>query len=131
MCTTLFERTPDHDGFILTTQQRTLTDCRDVDIEDAFAQLLASDPAPDDAFVTLEAPGMLRDIRYIQAATIQDSPLLHVEAAVAAQEADKVMILYRTYSRQECLELFLSFYDAWSDPGLLEIDLSTFTPLEF
>lgn len=109
----------EHDGqTVLENQNDRLTDFSDVDLE-MFLDAMFED---EDQFVTLTLPKAIFGIRYVQACQVDDG----INVQLGIEENEHTNLVEKMCSAEECLDIFMQFYDT----GMVS-DLKAYTPVEF
>ncbi len=109
----------EHDGqIVLENQNDRLTNFSDVDLE-MFLDAMFED---EDQFVTLTLPKASFGIRYVQACQIDDG----INVQLGIEENEHTNLVEKMCSAEECLDIFMQFYDT----GMVS-DLKAYTPVEF
>ena len=113
----VFQNVKSQQGFTLQNQERTLTDFRDIDIEDFLKDMFVRS----DQFVVLTAPRAQHSVRYVQACA--NDGTIEVELGI---ESDGTRLYYKICSQEECLRIFLDFYEDRFIP-----DMGEYQPVVF
>lgn len=98
----VFQTVGKQDGFKLENQNGALREFRDVDIEDYLEDMFASP----EQFVTLTAPKAQHKVRFVQACVQKDG--IEVELGI---EENGTHLVYRLCSKEECIRIFLDFFE--------------------
>ena len=107
----VFQKVKSQQGFTLENQERKLTDFRDIDIEDYLADMFVTP----DQFVILTAPEAQNKVRYVQACTHDGE--IEVELGI---EEEGTRLYYKICSQEECIRIFLDFYEGGLVPNMRE-----------
>lgn len=113
----VFEPVERQDGFKLENQNGAVKEFRDIDIEDYLEDMFASP----DQFVTLTAPEAQYKVRFVQACMQKDS--IEVELGI---EENGIRLIYKLCSREECIRIFLDFFEQDFIPKMEE-----YQPVQF
>ena len=113
----VFQKMKSQLGFTLENQEGKLTNFRDIDIEDYLADMFVTP----DQFVNLTAPEAQNKERYVQACTHDGE--IEVELGI---EEEGTRLYYKMCSEEECIRIFLDFYDGRLVPNMRE-----YKPVEF
>lgn len=104
-------------GFKLENQNRSMKEFRDVDIEDFLKDMFVSP----EQFVILSAPEALHKVRFVQACVHKD----RIEVELGIEEGG-TRLVYKLCSEEECIRIFLDFFENAFIPGMEE-----YKPVEF
>ncbi len=102
----------------LENQDRTVTDCSRQQVEE-FLQDMFDDA---DQFVILTVPEARYGVRYVQACLGEKG----VRVELGIEEADHIRLVEKVCSKDECLNIFMEFYESayvW--------DIKSYCPVEF
>ncbi|MDE6625947.1 MAG: hypothetical protein K2K56_06215 [Lachnospiraceae bacterium] len=113
----VFQTVGKQDGFKLENQNGALREFRDVDIEDYLEDMFASP----EQFVTLTAPKAMRKVRFVQACLQRDG--IEVELGI---EENGTRLVYKLCSKEECVRIFLDFFEDEFIPKMEE-----YQPVQF
>ena len=113
----VFQKVKSQQGFTLENQEGKLTDFRDIDIEDYLADMFVTS----DQFVILTAPEAQNKVRYVQSCTHDGE--IEVELGI---EEEGTRLYYKICSEEECIRIFLDFYDGRLVPNMRE-----YKPVQF
>lgn len=109
----------EHDGqTVLENQNDRLTDFSDADLE-MFLDAMFED---EDQFVTLTLPEARFGVRYVQACQVDDG----INVQLGIEENENTKLVEKICSVEECVDIFMQFYDT-----RMVSDLGTYTPVEF
>ena len=98
----VFQTVGKQDGFKLENQNGALREFRDVDIED-YLENMFEDP---EQFVILTAPEALHKVRFVQACVQKEG--IEVELGI---EENGTHLVYKMCSKEECIRIFLDFFE--------------------
>lgn len=113
----VFEKVGKQNGFKLENQDGAVREFRDVDIEDYLKEMFMSP----EQFVTLTAPEAQRKVRFVQACMVKDD--IEVELGI---EENGTRLVYKLCSEEECIRIFLDFFDNVFTPNMEE-----YQPVQF
>lgn len=113
----VFEPVGRQDGFKLENQNGAVKEFRDIDIKDYLEDMFASP----DQFVTLTAPEAQHKVRFVQACMQKDS--IEVELGI---EENGIRLIYKLCSMEECIQIFLDFFEQDFIPKMEE-----YQPVQF
>ncbi len=113
----VFETVEPQDGFKLENQNGAIKAFRDIDIEDYLEDMFLSP----DQFVILTAPEAQYKVRYVQACMQKEN--VEVELGI---EENGTYLVYKLCSKEECMRIFLDFFDNNFIPELAE-----YQPVQF
>lgn len=114
----VFENMKEQDYFTLENQNGSVQDARDIDIED-YLEIMFADP---EQFAVLTAPKAKNKVRYVQACIQGDQ----IEVQLGIEEEDGTHLMCKLCSREECMRIFLDFYDGFFAPEMKE-----YQPVQF
>lgn len=114
----VFANQEEQTGFQLQNQEQTLTDFRDVDIEDFLRDMFVTP----DQFVILDAPKAQHGIRFVQATAVGGM----IDLELALEKEDGTRMVCKDCTQEECYEAFLAFYD-----GTFVPDMGEYEPVRF
>lgn len=107
----VFEIVKPQDRFTLENQNGVIRNFRDIDIEDYLENMFLSP----DQFVILTSPKARNKVRYVQACMQKEN--VEVELGI---EENGTHLVYKLCSREECIRIFLDFFDNNFIPDLEE-----------
>lgn len=113
----VFQIVGKQNGFKLENQYGTRKEFRDVDIEDYLEDMFV----PPEQFVILSAPEALHKVRFVQACVQKNR--IEVELGI---EEDGTHLVYKLCSEEECMRIFLDFFENEFIP-----DMEEYKPVEF
>jgi len=106
------------DTFILRNQDREIRNFQTREIKEYLEEMF-EDP---DQFVTLSAPEAQEKVRYVQACIRGEG----VNVELGIEEEDGTHLVYKICSREECVPIFLAFFEGAFLPKLEE-----YQPVQF
>lgn len=116
----VFEKIPKQKGYTLRNQEETLTNFRAEKIKDYVEDVYYTP----DQFLTLTSPEAQNKVRYVQ--TCYNNEKEDIEVELGIEEEDGIHLVYKMCSIEECVNIFIDFFQNEFQPKLEE-----YQPVQF